>query len=113
MQSFLCRGAWNADALELLAEALTAQVPFGWVTMDDGYGQYPQVRNWLAAHRMPYVVATSAVLPLTQTSVPPGAVPITRAVQLLSRLAEGELDAAVEHQFGSAYVQQRCCPGTY
>ncbi|MCA2217472.1 transposase [Jidongwangia harbinensis] len=26
-------------AVELLAEALAANVPFGWVTMDGGYGQ--------------------------------------------------------------------------
>lgn len=75
-------------AQELLAKALAANVPFGWVTMDGGYGQYPQVRNWLAAHRLQYVVATSAALPLSQISVLPGAAAITRADGLLSRLAD-------------------------
>ena len=77
-------------AQQLLAEALDAQVPFGWVTMDGGYGQYPQVRNWLAAHSLPYVVATSAALPLTQVSFLPGTTLITRADQLPSRLADGD-----------------------
>ncbi len=76
------------QAVELLAEAVDAKVPFGWVTMDGGYGQYPQVRNWMAERSLPYVVATSAALPLTQTSGAPGTVPITRADDLLSRLAD-------------------------
>jgi SRSO17 transposase len=29
------------QAIELLADAIAAEVPFGWVTMDGGYGQYP------------------------------------------------------------------------
>jgi len=67
---------------------VAAKVPFGWVTMDGGYGQYPQVRNWMAAQGLPYVVATSAALPLTQSSVAPGTVPISRADDLPSRLAD-------------------------
>jgi SRSO17 transposase len=78
------------QAVELLQEAVDAKVPIGWVTMDGGYGQYPQVRNWMAARSLPYVVATSAALPLTQSSVAPGTVAITRADDLLSRLAEGD-----------------------
>jgi SRSO17 transposase len=78
------------QAIELLGEALTAQVPFRWVTMDGGYGQYPQVRNWMAARSLQYVVATSAALPLTQVSVIPGTIAITRADDLLPRVAEGE-----------------------
>ncbi|ASW56840.1 hypothetical protein CIK06_25800 [Plantactinospora sp. KBS50] len=74
----------------MLAEALAAKVPFGWFTMDGGYGQYPQVRNWLATGRLPYVVATSAALPMTQISVLPGATAITRADDLLSRLSDGD-----------------------
>ena len=72
-----------------LDEAYTANVPFGRATMDGGYGQYPQVRNWLAAHSLPYVVASSAALPLAQISVLPGATAITRADGLLSRLVDG------------------------
>ncbi|WP_370321415.1 IS701 family transposase [Actinoplanes sp. ATCC 53533] len=33
------------QAIELLTEAVDAGVPFGWVTMDGGYGQYPQVSD--------------------------------------------------------------------
>ncbi len=78
------------QAVELLAEAVDAEVPFSWVTMDGGYGQYPQVRNWLAARSLPYAVATSAALPLTQTGVAPGTIAISRADDLLSRLADSD-----------------------
>jgi SRSO17 transposase len=44
------------QAIELLAEALAAKVPFAWATMDGGYGQYPQVRNWMAGQSLQYVV---------------------------------------------------------
>jgi SRSO17 transposase len=76
------------QAVELLTDALTAKVPFAWITMDGGYGQYPQVRNWCAARSLPYVVATCSALPLTQISVAPGTFAITRADDLLSRLAD-------------------------
>jgi SRSO17 transposase len=78
------------QAIELLAEALAAKVPFAWATMDGGYGQYPKVRNWMAERSLPYVVATCSALPLTQISVPPGATAITRADDLLSRITDGE-----------------------
>lgn len=78
------------QAIELLAEAVTAKVPFAWVTMDGGYGQYPQVRNWCAARSLPYVVAVCAALPLTQISAAPGTVPITRADDLLARIADSD-----------------------
>jgi hypothetical protein len=56
--------------------------------MDGGYGQYPRVRNWMADHALPYVVAMSAALPLTQSSVAPGTIAVTRADDLPSRLAD-------------------------
>lgn len=74
------------QAIELLTEAIDAGVPFGWITMDGGYGQYPQVRNWMAARGLPYVVAVSTALPLRQVSPASGTDPITRADQLLSRI---------------------------
>ncbi|MEV0732904.1 IS701 family transposase [Polymorphospora sp. NPDC050346] len=76
------------QAVELLTEAADAAVPFGWVTMADGYGQHPRVRNWCAQRSLPYVVAVSAALPLTQISVAPGNVPVTRVDQLLTRIAD-------------------------
>lgn len=78
------------QAVELLQEAVEAKVPFSWVTMDGGYGQYPQVRNWMAARSLPYVVAISTALPLTQTSVAPGTIPVTRADDLPARLPAGD-----------------------
>jgi hypothetical protein len=58
--------------------------------MDGGYGQYPQVRNWMTGHALPYVVATSAALLLIQTSVAPGTTAITRADDLPARLADSD-----------------------
>src|SRR5947207_2388731 len=78
------------QAVELLQEAVGAAVPFAWVTMDGGYGQYPQVRNWCAERSLPYVVAVSAALPLTQISTAAGTAPITRADQLLTRIADSD-----------------------
>ena len=78
------------QAIELLAEVVAVKVPFAWATMDGGYGQYPKVRNWMAERSLPYVVATCSALPLTQTSVAPGTTAITRADDLLPRIAEGE-----------------------
>ncbi|GGN48265.1 SRSO17 transposase [Actinoplanes campanulatus] len=78
------------QAIELLSEAVDAGVPFGWITMDGGYGQYPQVRNWMAERGLPYVVAVSAALPLAQISVPVGTDPVTRADQVLSRIPAGD-----------------------
>jgi SRSO17 transposase len=78
------------QAIELLTEAVDAKVPFGWITMDGGYGQYPQVRNWMAERGLPYVVAVSTALPLRQVSPAAGTDPITRADQLLSRIPAGD-----------------------
>jgi SRSO17 transposase len=78
------------QAIELLTDARDAGVPFGWITMDGGYGQYPQVRNWMAGHGLSYVVAVSAALPLTQVSPATGTDPITRADQLLTRIADSD-----------------------
>jgi SRSO17 transposase len=78
------------QAVELLAEAVDAKVPFSWVTMDGGYGQYPQVRNWMAGQSLSYVVATCSALPLTQIGVAAGTVAITRADDLPARLADGD-----------------------
>jgi SRSO17 transposase len=75
------------QAIELLTEAIDAGVPFGWITMDGGYGQHPLVRNWMAGRSLPYVVAVSAALPVTQISPATGTDPITRADQLLDRIA--------------------------
>jgi len=42
----------------MLERAHADGVLSGWVTADEVYGQNPSFRGWLAAHRVPFVVAT-------------------------------------------------------
>ena len=42
----------------MLERAHTAGILTGWVTADEVYGQNPSFRAWLAAHRVPFVLAT-------------------------------------------------------
>ncbi|WP_435819224.1 IS701 family transposase [Micromonospora ureilytica] len=45
-------------AREMLARALDAGAPVGWVTMDEAYGQSKSLRVWLEQRDVGYVVAT-------------------------------------------------------
>nr|WP_198141555.1 IS701 family transposase [Micromonospora sp. ATCC 39149]QLK01739.1 IS701 family transposase [Micromonospora carbonacea]QLK01740.1 IS701 family transposase [Micromonospora carbonacea] len=45
-------------ARQMLARALDAGVPVGWVTMDEAYGQSKYLRVWLEQRDVGYVVAT-------------------------------------------------------
>jgi SRSO17 transposase len=42
----------------MLERAHAAGVLTGWVTADEAYGQNPTFRTWLAAHQVPFVLAT-------------------------------------------------------
>ena len=42
----------------MLERAHAAAALTGWVTADEVYGQNPSFRGWLAAHQVPYVLAT-------------------------------------------------------
>ncbi|WP_080640771.1 IS701 family transposase [Salinispora arenicola] len=63
-----CRAAGIPDDVEfatkvqmartMLARALDAGVPVGWVTMDEAYGQSKSLRVWLEHQDVGYVVAT-------------------------------------------------------
>jgi hypothetical protein len=35
----------------------------GWFTGDEAFGQNPGLRDWLAAHEVPYVLATARASP--------------------------------------------------
>ncbi|MEV4496294.1 IS701 family transposase [Micromonospora arborensis] len=52
------------QAVELLAEAIDAAVPFSWVGLDDGYAQHPQVRDWCVQRALPYIATVPATLQL-------------------------------------------------
>ncbi|WP_371856842.1 IS701 family transposase [Gandjariella thermophila] len=47
-----------AQALAMIARALDAGMPAGWVTADEEFGQNPAFRKGLLARRMPFVLAT-------------------------------------------------------
>lgn len=79
-------------AVDLLTDAVDAEVPFGWVAMDGGYGQYAQIRNWCAARRLPYIAAVCSTLPLGQIGASPRRRPITCAKDLLATLGEGDFE---------------------
>lgn len=44
-------------AMAMIARALDAQVPAGWVTGDEVYGQHSRLRRMLEERQMPYVMA--------------------------------------------------------
>ena len=43
-----------------LAARAAGRLPFGWVTGDEAFGQDPQLRGWLEAEHIGYVLAVSA-----------------------------------------------------
>ncbi|MGI8868354.1 MAG: transposase [Mycobacteriales bacterium] len=45
------------QAMDMIARALDAGVPAGWVTGDEVYGQHAKLRMMLEDHQMPYVLA--------------------------------------------------------
>jgi SRSO17 transposase len=51
-------------ARRMLARALEAGVPAGWVTADEVDGSDPALRGWLEARRLPYVLAVRSTEPL-------------------------------------------------
>jgi len=63
-----CRNAGIADEVEfatkprqgmtMLERAITAGVPFAWITADEAYGQVKYLRVWLEQHDAAYVLAT-------------------------------------------------------
>jgi SRSO17 transposase len=46
------------QAIAMLARAVAAGVPFGWVTADEAYGQVKYLRVWLEDRGIAYVLAT-------------------------------------------------------
>jgi len=55
----------------MLARALDAGVPAGWVTADEVYGGSPALRGWLETRQLPYVLAVKRTEPLLPPSEPP------------------------------------------
>lgn len=55
----------NELGLAMLQRAVQAQIPFGWVTADEAYGQVSRLRMWMEQHGIHHVVA----VPKSQTVV--------------------------------------------
>ena len=53
--------------IAMLARAIDAGVPFGWVTADEVYGQAGYLRDWLEDHDAAYVLAIRSVDLVTTT----------------------------------------------
>jgi SRSO17 transposase len=51
-------------AIQLLARAQTAQIPFAWVVADSVYGSNLDLRIWLEQHQRPYVLAVACDEPV-------------------------------------------------
>jgi SRSO17 transposase len=75
------------QAVQLLGEAIEAEVPFGWVAMDGGYGQYATVRHWCRDRSLPYVLAVPCSLALVDV-VGPDRGGATRPDELLAIVDE-------------------------
>jgi DDE superfamily endonuclease len=60
------------QAVQLLAEADTAGVLYGWIAGHGGYGQYRVVRDWATAGSRKYVLAVPSSQPLARVHGVPG-----------------------------------------
>ncbi|MFJ5157305.1 IS701 family transposase [Streptomyces sp. NPDC088353] len=70
-------------AVAMLDDALTAQVPFGWVLADAGYGRDPHLRAFCHGRTLPYVFAVPVDLPLQGPPGKPRQPTVNRADDLL------------------------------
>jgi SRSO17 transposase len=52
-------------ARQMIARAIDAGVPFGWVAADEAYGQNTQLRDWLEQHHVSYVLAVPKTFTVT------------------------------------------------
>jgi SRSO17 transposase len=78
------------QAVELLTEADVAKVPFGWVAVDGGYGQYRVVRDWCTSGSHRYVVAVPSSQSLARVHAIGGQQQVKRVDDLLGRATRWE-----------------------
>jgi SRSO17 transposase len=78
------------QAVELLAEAADAGVPYRWVAADGGYGQYRVVREWCTTRSRRYVLAVPSSQPLARVHAIGGQQQIKRVDDLLGRATRWE-----------------------
>lgn len=90
-----CRAAGIGDDVEfatkpdiglrMLQRAVDSDIPFGWVTADEVYGQTSRLRMWLEEHDIPHVLA----VPKSQMVMTMEFFGQARAHQLVSELSDG------------------------
>ena len=90
------------QAIELLAEAVEAAVPFSWICLDNGYAQLPQVRKWCVQRSLPYVAAVPATLPLIRVGATRSSA-TTRLDQLLDRIVDSFWQRRTDRATGLSY----------
>jgi SRSO17 transposase len=78
------------QAVELLAEADDAKVPYRWVAVDGGYGQYRVVRDWCTTRSRRYVVAVPSSQSLARVHAIGAQQGVKRADDLLGRATRWE-----------------------
>jgi len=95
------------QAVQLLAEADTAGVPYGWIAADGGYGQYRVVRDWATARSRKYVLAVPSSQPLARVHAIPGAkggqAQVKRVDDLLGRATRWERRSCGHGSKGERY----------
>jgi SRSO17 transposase len=90
-----CRAAGIGDEVEfatkpdmglrMLQRAVDSDIPFGWVTADEVYGQTSRLRMWLEEHDIPHVLA----VPKSQMVMTMEFFGQDRAHKLVSELSDG------------------------
>ncbi|WP_425413152.1 IS701 family transposase [Micromonospora matsumotoense] len=90
------------QAVELLAEAVGAAVPFSWVSLDDGYAQHPRVRDWCVQHALPYIAAVPATLPLIKVGATRQAA-ATGPDQILGHIADSYWHRRTNRETGRSH----------
>jgi SRSO17 transposase len=78
------------QAVELLAEADDAKMPYRWVAVDGGYGQYRVVRDWCTTRSTRYVVAVPSSQSLARMHAIAGQQQVKRVDDLLARATRWE-----------------------
>jgi SRSO17 transposase len=78
------------QAVELLQEADEAKVPYRWVAVDGGYGQYRVVRDWCTTRSRRYVVAVPSSQSLAGVHAIAGQQQVKRVDDLLGRATRWE-----------------------
>ena len=91
------------QAVELLQEADDAKVPFGWVAVDGGYGQYRVVRDWCTTRSHRYVMAVPSSQPLARVHAIAGQQQVKRMDDLLARATRWEWRSCGHGSKGERY----------